>query len=289
MEKRTIKSGFTLIELLVVIAIIAMLMAVIMPALKFAKRQASAALCLSNERQIITAWIMYAEDNDSLICGPGTVDTRDPRYHWVGPAETDGGVVIGASDKAGFTAEDEIRGIEKGTMYPYYEDYKAVHCPSDKRSKRNPACLQPPYGPAPHYGGEGGYRTYSFVYNLGTWLKDDATDGDWVIVRDVVNKTTDIQNPSSSFALVEENDNRNYNWGAWAMNIQEPSFVDPFAVFHNGRSILAFADGHAEKIVWQDADTVRHSQEITDGRFPFVFKDPGNVDLDWLMRHYPKK
>ena len=64
------KMGFTLIELLVVIAIIAVLMAILMPALNRAREQGKRSTCLSNLKQLTLAWIMYADDNDDkLVCG----------------------------------------------------------------------------------------------------------------------------------------------------------------------------------------------------------------------------
>jgi len=56
--------GFTLIELLVVIAIIAILMAILMPALRSARKQAAGSVCLSNQHQLVLAWIMYAQETD---------------------------------------------------------------------------------------------------------------------------------------------------------------------------------------------------------------------------------
>ena len=59
--------AFTLIELLVVIAIIAVLMAVLTPSLQAAKRLAASSACLSNEKTLLTAWIMYADDYDGNL------------------------------------------------------------------------------------------------------------------------------------------------------------------------------------------------------------------------------
>src|SRR4030042_138791 len=59
--------GFTLIELLVVITVIALLLALLIPALRSAKEQGQRVVCLSNLRQLTLAWIMYAEDNNENI------------------------------------------------------------------------------------------------------------------------------------------------------------------------------------------------------------------------------
>src|ERR1035441_436415 len=69
------RDGFTLIELLVVIAIIAILAALLLPALARSKQQAFIAKCLSNDRELTLAWLMYASDNNGVLVGNAPLDT----------------------------------------------------------------------------------------------------------------------------------------------------------------------------------------------------------------------
>lgn len=60
--------GGTLVELLVVVAIIATLMSIALPSLARAQKQGEQVACLANQRQLITAWMMYTQGNDDKIC-----------------------------------------------------------------------------------------------------------------------------------------------------------------------------------------------------------------------------
>jgi prepilin-type N-terminal cleavage/methylation domain-containing protein len=76
--------AFTLIELLVVIAVIAILMAILIPVLGAAKKQASMTRCLSNHRNLLYGWIMYSDDNDGLLmCNGACYDTLTDKSPWV--------------------------------------------------------------------------------------------------------------------------------------------------------------------------------------------------------------
>jgi prepilin-type N-terminal cleavage/methylation domain-containing protein len=275
------KVGFTLIELLVVIAIIALLMAILIPALSVAKQQAGSSVCLMNEKQLVLAWLMYAENNDYVMCGPMTTIPGSPRFDWVGAPRD---LASDAIKLSSFTGQEEIHGIETGTLYPYYKNAKLMNCPTDKRSARAPTY--------PGYGGTGGYRTYSLPYHLNAPASELITRYGADAGSDRLVRVTQLRNPSWTYVLVEENDNRDYNMDAWAFDPYKFILIDTIAVFHNNVTMFGYGDGHSEKKTWDDPRTQRWSNEIRDGtRYPDMtgLSDPENVDIRWLAAHYPRK
>src|SRR5689334_16211627 len=77
------RRGFTLIELLVVIAIIAILAAMLLPALSRAKTKAQGTGCMNNTKQLMLAWRLYAEDNNDFIPFAYATVANPPRKPWV--------------------------------------------------------------------------------------------------------------------------------------------------------------------------------------------------------------
>ncbi len=89
------RTGFTLVELLVVIGIIALLISILLPALGKARATAQRAACLSNEKQVVLAILMYAGDNKGMLPGPAIPMVMDPLYTCPQPgAPVVGGVPI---------------------------------------------------------------------------------------------------------------------------------------------------------------------------------------------------
>ena len=120
--------GFTLIELLVVIAVIAVLMAILMPALHRAREQGQRAACLSNLKQLTVAWILYADENDDKIVhgstgkgGQNNVPANEDGWvHWAGYSD--------ATPEA-----DQIQAIQEGALFPFCKTAKLYQCPSGLR------------------------------------------------------------------------------------------------------------------------------------------------------------
>ncbi|MBE0537855.1 MAG: prepilin-type N-terminal cleavage/methylation domain-containing protein [Phycisphaerae bacterium] len=285
------QEAFTLIELLVVIAIIGLLLAILIPALNYAKVQASSIVCMANLSGLGKAWVLYAEDNDTEVIGAtphnwNAIISKPFPANPPGPARSVKNFVgsphgIGNTSQND-TVEDEWRGIQQGGLWPYAESEKLFHCVTDKRY------LKPPRGDQylgnDQFGGtiwgrKGGYRTYSLGAVWNCYTEGWPTDENLVVVY----RTGEIVSPGHKIVFLEEQDGSGYNGNTWNFYLNRRDiWGDPFSILHNNRSTFSFADGHAEKHEWKNQST----RDMSDLQVKQRPTNGEREDFDWVREHY---
>ncbi len=292
------KKGFTLIELLVVIAIIAMLLAILIPSLQTVKQMAQGTVCMANLRGLSMSFYLYAEDNDSKLARSNQAPDR-----WVDDPIDVSGASIGSANAAS-TVEDEERGIMNGTMFPYTDTVKVYHCAGDKRYKQNTVS-----------GGKGAYRSFAMPDTIGN-INNQGEPVEYTVASVLTSaqynikaliKYNEFKTPSDKYIFVEENYTHTgsntsgpytagYNGGVWSFWHQDQyeSWWDPLAPWHNDRTNLGYADGHAQKLVWRDERTVWFARDRFDPRLGTdkascaTHTNPVNPDQQYMSRAYPR-
>jgi prepilin-type N-terminal cleavage/methylation domain-containing protein/prepilin-type processing-associated H-X9-DG protein len=269
-------TGFTLIELLVVIAIIAILAALLLPALASAKKKAQAMRCMANQKQLCTAALMYANDNNDGLVPVGSLQFQpaslaenplnDPDLQAGGKfAQFCPGNLQNTAMTAGANYD---KWIMAGLLYPYIQSIAIYKCPAD--------LSRCPYGASSSFAKDSD-RTYSAncymgglqwwnvnykLYKKQTDLHSPGPDGIWYFIE---------ENPASIddcyFALDPDNANLWYN--------------SP-AVLHGFSSMISYGDGHVQVHKWTDANMISDKNPGTPPGCN-VPADPKSSDLAWFF------
>jgi prepilin-type N-terminal cleavage/methylation domain-containing protein/prepilin-type processing-associated H-X9-DG protein len=258
------RGGFTLAELLVVVAVIGILAGLLFPALAASKAQARSIFCQNNNKELVTGWLMYADDHSQgLAYNLGGAAART-NINWA----------AGVLDWELTTDNTNLADLTQAALGSYVAKKSAIYrCPSDSVLSALQAAA----------GWSGRARSYSMNASVG-----DAG----VISSSGVNtnnpgytqffKLTSMPAPARIFVFLDEHPD-SISDGYFVNHIYYPEWTRLPASWHNGAATFSFADGHTETHSWKCASTMPPPAPDASGLPIDVSDDPR--DYNWVIAH----
>jgi len=259
--------GFTLVELLVVIAVIALLMAILIPALTKARTQAKRVSCLSNLKQLMTAWIAYADNSDGKIVNGGQAPGNSPaptEPYWCTsyPSSTEPGYdwcTDGTEPGCSGTSlkyEQKVEKLKKGALFRYCSNEKMYRCPEADKDV---------------------HRTYIIPCSMNAVCDHCGQADDGTIVK----RTGQLKKSVERAVFFEEKE-ITADAFQFDYDISNPHWRtdDVPNIMHGDGANFGFADGHADFHKWECQKTIDWIRR--DHKPPVPLYSDCEKDIAWM-------
>jgi prepilin-type N-terminal cleavage/methylation domain-containing protein len=285
---RPASRAFTLIELLVVIAIIAILAAMLLPALNKGKLKAQGLGCMNNHRQLTLAWKMYTEDNRDILLYASHHAYNFPNQEstpWV-----TGDLDFNPGNRSNWDPEVDIK---KSPIWSYCGNSTAIwKCPADRSSVTVNGARLPRVRSMSMNFWVGGFAGYDGALSGGRNWPYGTYGGDpWRVFL----KLPEIEKEGAAtiFLFMDMRED-SIDWGnfatdmrGWPDNPGQAGFYDLPGSYHHRAGGLSFVDGHAEIKRWRDDRTM--PPLVEGGLVPDQYSSPNNPDIVWLQERSTRR